>query len=479
MSSTRQSLLYSFVDRYLALAISMGSSMVIARLLTPTEIGVFSVTMVLLTYVASVRDMSAGQYLVQEKELTRDRIRAVWAVQLGLGLSLALVILLASHPVAVFYREPRMQSIMLVVALNYAINPFGSLTYAWLMREMQFKSLAVMRALAGIAGAVVSIGMAWRGHGPISLAYGTLASTATNATLAVFMRPSDFPWMPGFKEVGRVLGFGSRLTGSAVLGVISGSAPELMLGKLQTLTDAGFFSRGGGLVAMYQRLFVDAVGSVCVPWFSLQQRQFGSLVTPFLTSVAYVSVFGWSFCFMLILLADPMVHLLYGDQWDRAVNVTRLLAVSSLFSVPATLCHIALMASGGVGKMARIAVANTITTVACASVGAWFSLEAAATGLILSSFLNSARQLRVTTAHIEVTMGQLFRSLSSSLSVALIAALGPLIAILLFGVSPKSALPSLVVGCGGAVLGFLLAIRLLRHPFQQEIDRVWARLRRR
>ena len=87
--STRKSLFFSFLDRYASLAISVVASMVIARLLTPAEIGVFSVTMVLLMFVATFRDMGAGQYLVQEKELTTERIRAVWAVQLGLGLGLA------------------------------------------------------------------------------------------------------------------------------------------------------------------------------------------------------------------------------------------------------------------------------------------------------------------------------------------------------------------------------------------------------
>lgn len=109
---TRKSLFFSFLDRYASLAINVLSSMVIARLLTPAEIGVFSVTMVLLMFVATVRDMGAGQYLLQEKELTNDRIRAVWAVQLGLGIGLACVVLLASYPVSIFYKEPDRKSVV-------------------------------------------------------------------------------------------------------------------------------------------------------------------------------------------------------------------------------------------------------------------------------------------------------------------------------------------------------------------------------
>ena len=162
--STRRSLFFSFLDRYASLAISVLSSMVIARLLTPAELGVFSVTMVLLMFVSVVRDMGSGQYLVQEKELTTERIRAVWALQLGLGVALACLVLLASYPIALFYNEPRMRNIMLVVALNYAVNPFGSLTYAWLMREMRFESVALMRFSSGLSGALVSTWLAWKNY---------------------------------------------------------------------------------------------------------------------------------------------------------------------------------------------------------------------------------------------------------------------------------------------------------------------------
>jgi O-antigen/teichoic acid export membrane protein len=88
--STRKALALSFLDRYSGLILHTVSAMVVARLLTPAELGVYSVTMVLLGFIATFRDMGAGQYLVQQKELTEERIRATWSVQLGLGLALCL-----------------------------------------------------------------------------------------------------------------------------------------------------------------------------------------------------------------------------------------------------------------------------------------------------------------------------------------------------------------------------------------------------
>jgi len=476
--STRKSLLYSFLDRYVALFVSVLSSMILARLLSPAEIGVYSVTMVLLLYVSVMRDMGAGQYLVQVKELTADRVRAVWAVQLGLGLLFALIVLATSVPVAHFYSEPRMKPILWVVALNYAVNPFGSITYAWLMREMRFQSVALMRASAAVAGAVVSVVLAWQGAGAISMAYGSLASTVTNALLAVLMRPRGYPWLPGLKEVRSVLQFGTRLTGSTVLEAVSGSAPELLLGKLQSLTAVGLFSRANGLVTMYQRLFIDAVAAVCLPWFSAQHRENGAIAPQFLKAIDYVSVLGWSFCLSMFFLAHPVVRVLYGDQWDSAVIMVRLLSLAMMFLVPSVLCHQALMASGGVGLLAPLALRNTLTSVICVALGAGSGhLEAVGWAAMLASALNAHRMLDATLKQIDLGWSKALAQLVRGLLVAVCTASAPAAAFFIWGAAPQVQVWPLLFGGIGAVACFLAAIFLIRHPIRVEVESVLGRLR--
>lgn len=474
--TTRRSLFFSFLDRYASLLIAVVSSMAIARLLTPTEIGVFSVTMVLLMFVATVRDMGAGQYLVQEKDLTTERIRAVWAVQLGLGLLLAGLVLLASYPVAVFYDEPRMRNIMLVVALNYAINPFGSLTYAWLMREMQFESIALIRFSSSASGAVLSTWLAWQGFGPISLAYGSLTSTVVNALMSIYYRPKDFPWLPGVSEIRRVLVFGSQLTVSSIMWTVSSSAPELLVGKLQSLTAAGLYSRASGLVQMFHRLFVDAVGAVCLPWFARQSRERGSFVEPFLKATAYVTAFGWSFCVAVVCLAHPIIRVLYGNQWDLAVELARLLAVAMAFVVPASLCHTALLSSGAVTVIARVTITSALQSVFFASIGASQGLIVMGLAMIASAAVSATLWLRATSIHIELPLRDLLRTLRRSMVVALLAGVGPALALWIYGAHPEARLMPLLVGGTLGLAGFFLGIMLVKHPLRTEITDVLGRL---
>ena len=475
--STRKSLIYSFLDRYFALAISTVSSMLIARLLTPREIGVFSVTMVLLNYVASFRDLGAGQYLVQEKELTVDRIRAVWAVQLGQGLLLSAGIALAAYPVVEFYREPRMFEIMLVVAANYAVNPFGSITYAWLMRDMMFKQLAIMRAGSALIGACVSVALAYKQFGPLSLAFGAMASTLANALIATTLRPAGLPWLPGLKEVRRVLGFGTHLTGNSLFSVISGTAPELLLGKWQSMTAAGLYSRGMGLVSMFDRMFVDAVNSVCMPWFAAEHRASGSIKAPFLRATAYLLAMGASFCLVIALLAYPVIRLLYGSQWDDAVDFTRLLALAALLNTANALSRTALVAAGQVVRLTRLAAANTAFALICYAIGAWHGLLALGCAHIASSAFTTARLLLAMRGLIRIDAREFATVLTRSLGVAALTALAPVAAVALFGWRPANPLPALVVGAGGAAVLFVSALFVLRHPLREELLRVFAKVR--
>ncbi len=476
--SARKSLFFSFLDRYASLVVTIVSSMLIARLLTPAEIGVYSVTAVLLSFVSTVGGMGVGQYLVQEKELTTDRIRAVWAVQLGLGIAMACVVLLACYPVSLFYNEPRMFPIMLVVSLNYAINPFGSLTYAWLVREMRFDSIAIMRFGSVFGGGLVATWLAWQQYGPISLAYGSLTTTVVNSLIAIYFRPKFFPWLPGLAEVRRVFSFGSKLTASAIFRDFGSSAPELLLGKLQDMTATGMYSRANGLVQMFHRLIMEAVSAVCLPWFAKQSREHGSFVEPFLKATAYISALGWSFCFAVIFLAQPIIRALYGAQWDQSVDLTRLLACAMFFSVPTALCGTALLSAGAINVIGRVSVVSTVQVVMFVALGASQGLLALGIIMIPSILIAAALWLRATSRQIGMPLRDFYRALIPSAWVASLSAIGPALSLWIYGPYPAQILMPLAVGGTIGVLGFIAGVMLFKHPLKGEFERIWSRVGR-
>lgn len=470
--STRRALFFSLLDRYAGLLLLILSSMVIARLLTPTEIGVFSVAMVLIMLISSLRDLGAGQYLVQAPELTPECIRATWTVLLGTGLFMSAVLLLAAGPVARFYGEPRLLDIMRVLAANVAITPFGAMTYAWLTREMRFDALAVIRLGGSLAGACTAVFLAWRGHGPISLAFGNLASTVVGALIARRFRPAHLACWPGWTGVRQVVGIGSTISARTLILNLAAGAPELLLGMLQSLGAAGLYSRSSGLSMTFQRLVLDAAQGVALPLFARAQRQQGNLNEALLQTTSLVTALGWSFFLGLALMAYPLTRLLYGDQWDASVIVTQMLALGMGIGLSACMCPLALMAAGRNARVLQATLSVVAIQVVSVAIGAWVGLAGAGVGFAVAQVFSLAIWLSAAQRHLGFPWHALRAVLLRSAALSGLTTLAPLTVVSVFGLEPDARLAPLLCSFIGGVAVFALAARWLQHPIQVEIDRL-------
>ena len=461
--STRKALALSFLDRYSGLILHTVSAMVVARLLTPAELGVYSVTMVLLGFIATFRDMGAGQYLVQQKELTEERIRATWSVQLGLGLALALLVLAAAVPTASFYNEPRMLEIMAVLALNFAITPFLAFPYAWLTREMRFGTIAALRFTGSVVHAGTAIGFAWIGYGPVSLAWANTLTTVSGILAVWILARPNMPWKTSLRGVSEVVSFGGQLTLTSLMNTLASGAPELFLGKMQSMVEAGYFSRAQGLVSMFQRLVMDAVNAVALPYFARQSREAHDLGSTFIIAMELVTGLAWPFFIGIAILAHPAIAILYGNQWGEAVDPARWLALSCAIGIPSSVCYTPLVAVGAANETLKIAFVGTVLVLVATLLGAAADLVILSQLLGVAAALSAILWLRLAKRRLEFSVVALWRCWFKSLVLAVATAAVPLAVITEMGWrSPQIILSTSIAAVGGA-LGFLLAAWLTKH----------------
>lgn len=477
--STRRALAFSFVDRYSGLVIHTVSAMFVARLLTPAEIGVYSVVMVLLGFVAVFRDFGAGQYLVQRPELTAEVKRATWTLQAGLGLMFALTVCIGATPLALFFADPRVESIMYVLALNFLVTPLLAFPNALLVREMRFSTLAGIRFVGSIGHAAVAIGAAWWGYGAISLAWANLVTTLLSIVMTVVLTRLPLLQKPTTRGLRDAITFGGSMTAVSLLNTLRTGSAEFVLGKLQSLTAAGLMSRAQGLVAMFQQLVIDAVGSVALSYFSGEVRAGNSLARPFLRMNELVLGLGWSFFSVLALLAFPIVRLLYGDQWDDAVLPCRWLALAALVGLPGHLCQAPLIAKGAMKEVTQGAGAAALLALLAVAGAASFGTEAVAQAMVAASAASTAFWLRLAKQQLGFGWNDYSRSLVRTAGVALASAIPAALLVTWFGWRP-AAHPAVVllvvVPCALCMLASLFAVK---HELATELRHYWGAFRAR
>jgi O-antigen/teichoic acid export membrane protein len=469
--SSRRVILLSYLDSYASILVAFAVTIVISRVLTPAEVGVFSVAAVLVGFVSPFRDFGATRYLVRIPTIDDTVLRTVRSIQFSLGLVLALLISAAATFVADFYGDARIRLVLWILAANSLILPFGALATALLSREMKVVELAVCRLSGTLIGAATTVTLALQGAGPVSLAWGALAGTITSAIAARLLRTVDLDWRPGFKGARDVFGFGGAMTLTQLLGMVYQNIGELSLARLQGLTQSGLYGRAQSFVQMLERLLMEGTYSIGLPIFSKILRQGGQLGPTYVHTMTLLSPVGWSVFGIAAVLADPLILLLYGPQWEAAGSIARSLCLVWIVITPSLALQLALVALGRTTLVVRMMATYTAAQVLVVVLAATQSVEAVCIGVVAVAACTSIDMLRLTRRELQVPALVIGRTLLRSLPVPL-AALTPAAVIMYFTAGQSGVALWQVLGSSLlALLAGAAMAHVLKHPLLIEVMR--------
>ena len=72
------------------------SILILARLLTPEQIGIYTVAVATISLAQMVRDFGVSQYLIQEKALSREKVAAALSLTASIAWVLGILIFAAA-----------------------------------------------------------------------------------------------------------------------------------------------------------------------------------------------------------------------------------------------------------------------------------------------------------------------------------------------------------------------------------------------
>ena len=444
--------------------------MVISRLLTPVETGVFAVAAVFASVASTFRDFGVAEYLIQEKELSPEKIRAALAVNIAISWFMGFLLFIAAPLTANFYGVAGIADVMRVQAFNFLLIPFGAVTMANFRRELDFRPLFVASVLSNLTTFAVGTACALQGLGYMSLAWSSLAGVLVTVGTSIWFRPAHFPKWPGLKGIGSVIHFGKFASGIYIFGQIGKGAPEMIIGRAQDMVGVALFSRSSGLIEIFNRTVLRAVMPVCLPYFAKSSRERGGIAQGYLLSIAYLSVIGWPFLAFMAAGAYAAVRLVYGLQWMASVPLAQILCAAGAVELIHYLAKEALMAGGDVKQSNTLQIviqtcriASVLAVIPLGLVGAcWGLLIAAVVGLIYS-------QISLSRA-IGLQLHDVLETCLPSFYITVIS-VGPVAAwVAVVGLNENNYLLfSYGGGCVTTVL-WLLAVRLFHHPIWNEVS---------
>lgn len=469
VTGLRKSLAISFVQQYSITGLQVISVMVLARLLTPTEVGIYSSTLAVVELAHVLRNFGLANYLVQEKDLTDLRIRTATTFGMVLGWSMGIGMLVASGPIARFYHEPGVGHVLRVLSVLFFIIPISSPIFALLRREMAFGTNAWISAVSTSVRITTSIALAAAGFSYMSLAWGSIAGAVVDTIAFWFHRPPQFSLKPHFGEWRRISSFGwssSLLQGLKQLGAKS---PDLVMARMIGFSAVGLFSRAQGMRSMFDRIVLTSITRIALPDFSKRVREGKNLRGLHLSWRSHLTVAAWPFFAFLAVMADPIVRLMFGPKWLGAVPILQLLCISGLFIPLNHLTQPLFIAYGKINVAVRVGLLIEPLRIAIIIVGSLYSVTMVALLLVIPSFINTIIIHGVLARMLKYSVLSIFEATYKSMIVALISA-GVTFAMRWFlEIQGVGVIFLTLVVSAATALAWLGGVFLVGHPIKEEV----------
>lgn len=453
-------------------------SMFLARLLTPAQIGVYSVAYVITGLLRTLREMGLGTYIVQETELTEARMRSAFGVSLvvsGIG---GLLVMALAVPAAHFYREPGITSVLLVIGFNFFLVPFGATSMSLMRRNMRFKEIGLIETASALIGSFVAVLLAQRGMGYMSLAWSSMVGTLVSVIGVVFYRPANLPWAPALSEWRHIMKFCSYLSGSSLVSYISYSASDLVLGRLMNMSAVAYFNRAFGTASIFSSVIARAIQQVGLPFFAQLNRKGSELRPGFVSSTTMVAGLSLPFFCVLSVSAAPLINLLFGDQWHSSVPLLRILCIAFAIDSLSYLSGQILGATGNVKFQWRIDVFGVFARFGLVIPAALVGLEAVAWSFVVTSLLMSMSKFFALNRVIQLSAIDCWRFVGPALPLAAISAAAPLAVTLWAGPGMNDMLELSAIALL-ATSSWFAGIFAFKHPIANEVRNALALIRRR
>jgi len=267
-------------QRPIAMALQMGRSLILTRLLFPEAFGLMALVSVVTHGLNMLSDVGVQAAIIRSDRDDEAFLQTAWTLQAIRGLLLALVCSVFAGPLAVTIGGPDMalylEPLLPLASLGLLIGGFRSMNHIMANRNLDLGRITIMNACVGFATLFITVGFAWAGHGVLSIIYGNIANAIMSVSVEFFLLKGVSHRMRIEKAAAKEqLGLGGWLFFSTALTFGAGQIDRIILARLIDAATLGLYSVALVLAAQPKEISNRFAASVLFPAISEKKRESG------------------------------------------------------------------------------------------------------------------------------------------------------------------------------------------------------------
>jgi O-antigen/teichoic acid export membrane protein len=326
-SSVTRALGWSTLAQILGRVFNLGVGLVLARLLTKEDFGVYAVALVAINLLIVVNDLGIISAIIR----WQGDVRKVAGTAATVSLVFSAFVFAAAFAAAPAFAEamgsPEATNMVRVIAVAILVDGWSAVPQAVIVREFRNDRLALAELGGFFAGVPVTIGLALAGAGPWSIVAGRVVTAVVVAAIVFISAP--FRVRPSFDGADAValVRFGAPLALSAVVAQAVLNVDYIVVGRTLGAEDLGVYLLAFNLSSWPANIITTAVARVAFAGFSRLAEDRSRLATAIPRAIGVAIAVLVPMVTTLAVLAPEVIEFLYGKKWAPAATPLRFLLI--------------------------------------------------------------------------------------------------------------------------------------------------------
>jgi len=321
---------WSGIAQTMRMCLMFAISIILARLLNPSDFGLLAMVMVFSGFAQLFSEMGLGAALIQKLDLDDRHLNSVFWVNIITGLALTAIFILLAPVIASFYNEPGLRILTIVISANFAIGSLKVVQYALLQKEMRFKSLAFIEVTSVFLSGATAVSMAVAGFGVWSLVIQVIILNAVSVIMTWFMHKWKPSFLFNFSALKELIGYSFNLLGFNIFDYWVGKLHDLVIGKYLGSFLLGIYNRAFMLMTFPVIQISRVISRVMFPALSLVQKDKQRAKKIYLRAIRMIALVSFPIMITLFVLAEPYIIVVYGEKWRAVIPVLRIFCITGL-----------------------------------------------------------------------------------------------------------------------------------------------------
>jgi O-antigen/teichoic acid export membrane protein len=339
------------------LLMSWVSTIIVARILSPSDYGLVAMATVYLGLTTMITDFGLGSAIIALRELTVDVTAQLHAVAAMVGVVAFAISCLVAIPLSQFFNAPALIPVLIVLSTALVLDSMRTVPTSLLARDLRFKTLSLLEGLKVVIAVVLTLALAASGAAYWSLVLGNVIASLV-VTLVVLARLPQRFMRPRLETLRSTLKFSAHFLMGQLAWYGYSNSDFVVAGRVLGRVALGEYTLAWTLTSAPGDKIMAIFGRVMPMMLAAVQRDAAALRRYFLLFTETLALMIIPASVGLALVAPDFVLLVFGEKWGAVVIPLQLLCIYTAIHIVATPTTPVLQVTGQPGFPARCGVAT-------------------------------------------------------------------------------------------------------------------------